>query len=79
MLVFPGVPDELRFVCEHCLASFVFHAGYLNETLTPENPLFTNALFLNDHGVRETSLSTSQSLENSLQQLRETLREFAEL
>ena len=55
----------------------MFHTGYLIKTFTPENPLFTNALFLNE--VRETSLSTSQSVENSLQQRRETLREFAEL
>ena len=44
-LVFKGLPSELNFVGEHCLASLVFHKDWLQENLAKNHPILATPLF----------------------------------
>eukprot|EP00644_Phytophthora_capsici_P006645 jgi/Phyca11/118431/e_gw1.36.382.1 len=53
--VFPGLPSQLAYVGEFCLASLVYHAEYLKTNLDPKHPLLETTLF--QHPTLITELS----------------------
>lgn len=52
-LCFGSFPDNLSRVAEFCLASVVYHQGFLRETLPAQHPLFFSSLFLVENLLEE--------------------------
>ena len=50
---FPGLPGELTYVAEHCLASLVYHAGYIRETFPANHPVLSNQLFTTERMIEK--------------------------
>uniref|UniRef100_K3X640 Uncharacterized protein n=1 Tax=Globisporangium ultimum (strain ATCC 200006 / CBS 805.95 / DAOM BR144) TaxID=431595 RepID=K3X640_GLOUD len=44
-ITFPGMPAELANVAELCLASLVFHVGFIRSTVPPTYPIFQTPVF----------------------------------
>ena len=45
-MVFPKIPDNLRYVGEFCLASLVYHSNFLKKIMRETSALLTSPLFM---------------------------------
>ena len=46
ILMFPNYPQNMFYVLEHCVASLIFHTGFLRDILSEDHPLFCTPLFV---------------------------------